>query len=257
MSETLKQGTGRTGGSSVKQGTRKALVTSEVALSLILLIGAGLLIRSFWKLQHVDPGFDTSNTLTMSLGISPTKYEDAHQQAAFFDRVLEQIRALPGVVSVGATTRLPLAGGGSTQPFVIEGRPVQAVAEQPTARTRYVNPDYFRTMGIPLREGRFFNDQDRENSAPVIIISDSMARRFWPGENPIGKRLTPSFHLQQGPREVVGVVGDVKTGLDSDASATMYMSYEQAPQSYMTIVARTASDPQKYIQTISKAIYAV
>jgi predicted permease len=257
MSETLKQGTGRTGGSSVKQGTRKALVTSEVALSLILLIGAGLLIRSFWKLQHVDPGFDTSNTLTMSLGISPTKYEDAHQQAAFFDRVLEQIRALPGVVSVGATTRLPLAGGGSTQPFVIEGRPVQAVAEQPTARTRYVSPDYFRTMGIPLREGRFFNDQDRENSAPVIIISDSMARRFWPGENPIGKRLTPSFHLQQGPREVVGVVGDVKTGLDSDASATMYMSYEQAPQSYMTIVARTASDPQKFIQTISKAIYAV
>ena len=257
MSETLKQGTGRTGGSSVKQRTRKALVISEVALSLILLIGAGLMIRSFWKLQHVDPGFDTTNTLTMSLGLSSTRYSDAQQQAAFFDRVLEQVRAVPGVVSVGATTTLPLAGGGSTQPFTIEGRPALAVAEQPTARTRYISPDYFRTMGIPLRQGRFFNDQDRENGVPVVIISEAMAHRFWPGEDPIGKRLTPSFHLQQGAREIVGVVGDVKAGLDVDVSATMYMSYKQSPRPYMTIAARTASDPQKFIQPISRAIYTV
>lgn len=198
MSETLKQGTGRTGGSSVKQSTRKALVISEVALSLILLVGAGLMIRSFWKLQRVDPGFDTGNILTMSLGLSPTKYTDPAQQAAFFDRALEQVKALPGVVSAGATTTLPLSGNGSTQPFTIEGQPGGAVAEQPTARMRYISPDYFRAMGIPLRQGRFFNEQDRENEAPVIIISESMARRFWPGQDPVGKRLTPSFHLKQG-----------------------------------------------------------
>jgi predicted permease len=256
-SETLKQGTGRTGGSSVKQRTRKALVISEVALSMILLVGAGLMIRSFWKLQRVDPGFDTTNALTMSVYLSSTKYPDAHQQAAFFDRVLEQVSALPGVVSAGATTTLPLSGSGSTQPFSIEGEPVTAVAEQPTARMRYISPDYFRAMGIPLRQGRFFSDQDRENGVPVVIISEAMARRFWPGQDPIGRRLTPSFHLQQGPREIVGVVGDVKAGLDSDASAMMYVSYKQSPRPYMTIVARTASNPQNFIQPISRAIYTV
>jgi predicted permease len=256
-SETLKQGTGRTGGSSAKQRTRKALVVSEVVLSLILLIGAGLMIRSFWKLQQVDPGFDTRNTLTMSVGLPTTKYPDARQHAAFFDRVLEQVGATPGVISAGATTTLPLTGGGSTQPFTIEGQSEQLVAEQPTAKVRYVSPDYFRTMGIPLRQGRAFNDQDRDTSVQVVIISEAMARQFWKGEDPIGKRLTPSFHLQQGPREIVGVVGDVKSGLDSDALPVMYISYKQAPRPYMTIVARTASDPQNFTRAISQAIYAV
>src|SRR5262249_16379684 len=120
-SATLKQGTGRTGGGSVKQGARKALVICEVALSLILLIGAGLMIRSFWKLQHVDPGFNSRDTLTMSVGLSPTKYSDPNQQRSFFDRALEKVSALPGVVSAGATTTLPLTGSGSTQPFTLEG----------------------------------------------------------------------------------------------------------------------------------------
>jgi putative ABC transport system permease protein len=257
-SETLKQGTGRTGGSSVKQRTRKALVICEVALSLILLIGAGLMIRSFWKLQQVDPGFNTSNTLTMSVGLSPIKYSDAYQQAAFFDRVLEQVSALPGVVSVGATTTIPLVGSGSTQPFTIEGRPESAVSEQPMAQTRYISPDYFRAIGVPLRQGRFFSDGDREDGVPVVIISEAMARRFWPGQDPVGRRLTPSFHLKQGAREIVGVVGDVKaSGLDADAAATMYLPYKQAPRPYMTFVARTASDPQNFIQPISKSIYTI
>jgi putative ABC transport system permease protein len=256
-SETLKQGTGRSGGSSVRQGTRKALVISEVVLSIILLVGAGLMIRSFWKLQQVDPGFNTSNTLALSLGLPTTKYPEPHQHAAFFDRVLEQVRTLPGVVSAGATTTLPLSGGGSTQPFTIEGRPAGLVAEQPTAKVRYISPDYFQTMAIPLRQGRFFNEQDREKGAQVVIISETMARQFWPGESPLGKQLTPSFHLQQGPREVIGVVGDVKAGLDTDLTAVMYMSYKQAPRPYMTIVARTASDPQNLIPAISKAVYEV
>lgn len=258
VSETLKQGSGRTGGSAIKQHTRKALVISEVALSLVLLIGAGLMIRSFWKLQQVDPGFDINNALTMSVVLTPTRYSEPHQQLAFFDRVLEQIRAVPGVVSVGVTTTVPLAGSGSTQPFSIEGRPTGAIAEQPMAQTRYISPDYFRAIGIPLRQGRFFSDQDRDKSAPVVIISEAMARRFFPGENPVGKRLTPSFHLEQGVREIVGVVGDVKArGLDSDSSTMMYLPFKQSPRPFLSFVVRTASNPESLIQPVSKAIYSI
>jgi len=257
LSDTLKQG-GRTGGSPIKQHTRKALVISEVALSLVLLIGAGLMIRSFWKLQNVNPGFDTSNALTMSVALTPTRYSEPHQQLAFLDRAIEQIRAVPGVVSVGATTTIPLGGGGSTQPFSIEGRPTGTVAEQPMAQTRYITTDYFQAIGIPLRQGRFFSDHDRDNSVPVVIISEAMARRFWPGENAIGKRLTPSFHLEQGAREIIGVVGDVKaSGLDVDSSAMMYLPYKQSPRPYMSFVVRTTSNPESLVQTVSKAIYSI
>ena len=258
ISETLKQGAGRTGGSPIKQHTRKALVISEVALSLVLLIGAGLMIRSFWKLQNIDPGFDTRNGLTMSVFLTWIRYSEPHQWLSFCDRAIEQIRAVPGVVSVGATTKIPLAGGGSTQPFSIEGRPTAAIAEQPMAQTRYISPDYFRAIGIPLRQGRFFGDHDRDKSVPVIIISEAMARRFWPGENPIGKRLTPSFHGEQGAREIVGVVGDVKTsGLDVDSSAMMYLPYKQVPLPFMSFVVRTASNPESLVQPVSKAIYSI
>jgi len=126
------------------------------------------------------------------------------------------------------------------------------------AQTRYISPDYFRAIGISLRQGRFFSDHDRDNSAPVVIISEAMARRFWPGENPIGRRLTPTFHLEQGAREIVGVVGDVKTsGLDADASAMMYLPYKQAPLPFMSFVVRTASNPESLIQPVSKAIYSI
>ncbi|HEX8557042.1 MAG TPA: ABC transporter permease [Pyrinomonadaceae bacterium] len=258
LSETLKQGTGRGGGGSVKQGTRKALVVSEVALSLILLVGAGLMIRSFWKLQHVDPGFDVRNTLTLSVGLAPARYGEPQQQLAFHDRVLEQIAALPGVVAVGSTTTIPLTGGGSKQPFTVEGRPAPPVSEQPLAQTRYVSPDYFRAIGVPVRQGRPFEERDREGAPQVVLISEAMARRFFPGQNPVGQRLTPSFHLQQGPREIVGVVGDVKSnGLDDDAAATMYLPFKQSPRPWMTFVARTASDPQGFAVPLSKAVYAV
>ena len=126
------------------------------------------------------------------------------------------------------------------------------------AQTRYISPDYFRAIGIPLRQGRFFTEQDRDNSVPVIIISEAMARRFWPGENPIGRRLTPSFHPEQGAREIVGVVGDVKTsGLDVDASAMMYLPYKQAPLPFLSFVVRTASKPEALVQPVSTAIYSI
>src|SRR6185503_2687363 len=138
------------------------------------------------------------------------------------------------------------------------GRPTGAIAEQPMAQTRYISTDYFRAIGIPLRQGRFFSEQDRDKSVPVVIISEAMARRFWPGENPIGKRLTPSFHVEQGAREIIGVVGDVKaSGLDVDSSAMMYLPYKQSPRPYMSFVVRTTSNPESLVQTVSKAIYSI
>jgi putative ABC transport system permease protein len=233
-------------------------VISEVALSLILLIGAGLMIRSFWKLQNVDPGFDTRNALTMSVVLTPLRYSELYQQLTFVERAMEQIRAVPGVVAVGTTTTIPLAGGGSSQPFRIEGRPTGSIAEQPMAQTRYISADFIKTIGIPLRQGRFFSDYDRDNSVPVVIISEAMARRFWPGENPIGRRLTPSFHDKQGAREIVGVVGDVKaSSLDADASAMMYLPYKQTPRPFVSFVVRTASNPESLVQPVSNAIYSV
>jgi putative ABC transport system permease protein len=241
ISETLKQGAGRTGGSPIKQHTRKALVISEVALSLVLLIGAGLMIRSFWKLQNVNPGFDTSNALTMSVVLTPSRYSEPHQMLAFFDRALEQIRAVPGVVSVGTTTTIPLAGGGSTQPFTVEGRPAGTIAEQPMAQTRYISPDYFRAIGIPLRQGRFFSDYDRDKGVPVVIISEAMA-----------------FHSEQGAREIVGIVGDVKSsGLEVDSAAMMYLPFRQSPRPFLSFVVRTASNPESLIQPVSRAIYSI
>ena len=126
------------------------------------------------------------------------------------------------------------------------------------AQTRYISTDYFRAIGIPLRQGRFFGDQDRDKSVQVVIISEAMARRFWPGENPIGKRLTPSFHSEQGPREIVGIVGDVKSsGLDVDSKAMMYLPYKQAPRPFVSFVVRTASNPESMIQPVSRAIYSI
>ena len=258
LAETLKQGTGRSAAGSVRQRTRKALVVCEVALSLILLVGAGLMIRSFWKLQNVDPGFDVSNTLTLSVGLPSTRYPEPQQQLAFHDRVLEEIRSLPGIVAAGSTTTIPLTGGGSKQPFTVEGRPAPPVSEQPLVQTRYVSPDYFRAMGIPLKQGRPIEERDREGAPQVVVISEAMARRFWPGENPVGKRLTASFHEKLGPREIVGVVGDVKSnGLDEEAASTMYLPFRQSPRPWITFVARTATDPRDFFKPLSKAVYAV
>jgi predicted permease len=258
LAQTLKQGTGRSAAGSMRQRTRKALVVCEVALSLILLVGAGLMIRSFWKLQNVDPGFDVSNTLTLSVGLPSTRYSEPQQQLAFHDRVLDQVRALPGVVAVGSTTTIPLTGGGSKQPFTVEGRPAPPLSEQPLAQTRYVSPDYFKAIGIPLKQGRAFEDRDRDGAPQVVIISEAMARHFWPGENAVGKRLTASFHEKLGPREIVGVVGDVKSnGLDDEGGSTMYLPFRQAPRPWITFVARASSDPQGFVQPVSKAVYAV
>lgn len=263
LNDTLKQGLGRTDSDSSGSRTRSALVVSEVALSLMLLIGAGLLMRSLWMLRNVDPGFDSHHLLTMTVRAAGTRFDQAGAVANYFDQVRQQVRQLPDVESVGIIDTLPVANDGSSQPIVIEGRPAGPMAEQPEVSVREISPGYFHTMRIPLVRGRDFTEEDRNGRAEVVVISQALAQRFWPHEDPIGKRLTMSFYPGVS-REVVGVVGDVKiSGLnDTGAEATLYAPFNQLEPSSlaggkaltMSLAARTRMDPADAASAIINAV---
>ncbi len=263
VGDALKQSAGRTASESGGSRTRSVLIVAEVALSLMLLIGAGLLIRSLWLLRGVNPGFDPDHVITMSLSIPSTKFTTPQRQISFYDRVLRCVQVLPGVQSDGVIDALPLTGGGSHQPVQIEGRPVQAMADQPEVDVRLVSPGYRSAMHIPLLRGRDLNDSDAAGRPGVVLISQSMARQFWPDEDPIGKHLTMYFFPQM-TREVVGVVADVKDdALSQTRSASMlYMPLGQISagrdgqwQSFsMTLAVRTHIDPRSVISAITNAV---
>ena len=263
VNDALKQGLGRTGTDSGGSGTRRVLVIAEVALSLMLLVGAGLLIRTFYHLQATDPGFESRNVLTTFLGLPKAKYEKKDQQRSFHTQALERLKALPGVQSAATIDSLPLQGG-STQPIMIEGRPVVQMADQPEVPVREVSPDYFKVMHVPLIRGRMISESDTATSTPVLVISQALAKEFFPNEDPIGKHmsleLTDKFlDLPTTQREIVGIVGDVKIdGLDSDRSmAAVYQPFEQVPSPYMTVVMRTSTDPVSLISSLTNAIRSV
>jgi putative ABC transport system permease protein len=225
--DALKQGLGRTDSDGGHNRTRGVLVVTEVALSLVLLFGAGLMIRTLGARRAVKPGYDPDNVLTMQLGIAAKKFAGPAQQMQFYDRVLARLRQLPGVQSTGAIDSLPTQGG-SMQPVAIEGRPVVAMADQPEVAVRLVSPQYFQAMRIPTVRGRSFSDADRAQSPDVVVISQAMAKRFWPGEDPIGKHLTLTFAPGR-VREIVGIVGDVKqmSLTSSEDDATLYYPMAQ------------------------------
>jgi len=264
VNDALKQGS-RTSSDSGGNRTRGVLVVSEVALSLMLLIGAGLMIRSLWMLRKVDPGFDPHNVLALTPSIARTTYQQAAQEVAFFDQVLERVRALPGVESAAVIDDLPLNGGGSVQPLAIEGRPVQAMADQPEVSVRRISPGYLRTMHIPLIRGRDFGEQETATSPGAILINAAMAKRFWPNEDPVGKHLTLTFAPDR-QREIVGIVGDVKdSGLNNSPDAMLYVplahlsspngeSFRSFP---MWVVVRTTNNPSNLISSVTNALHQV
>lgn len=266
VNQALKQGLGRTDADSGGHGTRSILVVSEVALSLILLIGAGLMIRSFQNLRGVNPGFDSHNVLTMSAMVSRSKFSGPAPMIRFFDNVLQRVRSLPGVESAAVIDDLPLNDEGSHQPIAIEGRPVLPASEQPEVDVRLISPGYMRALHIPTLQGRDISDADVAGRPAVVLISESMARQFWPGEDPLGKRLTLTF-FPDAVREVVGVVGDVKLdGLDQTRpSATLYFPIDQVSvpanggwSSFpMTIVVRSASRATGMVSAVSNAVHEV
>jgi predicted permease len=265
INEALKQGLGHTDAESGTSKTRSSLVVVEVALSLVLLIGAGLMLRSLWNLQTIDPGFDEHNVLTFAVMVNNHQFVNATQASQFFNTVLQRIRQLPGVESAGVVDDLPLKGG-SNQPVQIEGHPAVAMSEQPEVSVRTVMPGYLRTMRIPLLQGREITDSDTANSAAVVVISQSMAKQFWPNESPIGHHLKLTFFPDQ-ERTVVGVVGDVKqTGLDSSAGiATLYWPYAQTSDSStgpwrsfpLDVVVRTTVPPLTISNAVADAVRQV
>jgi putative ABC transport system permease protein len=265
VNDALKQGLGRTDADSGSSKTRSALVVIEVALSLVLLIGSGLMIRSLWKLQTIDPGFDEHNVLTLTVMAPKHQFSEPRQESQFFDEVLQRVRSLPGVESAGAVDALPLVGG-SNQPIAVEGRPVVAMSEQPEVSVRVATPGYIQAMHIPLLQGRNINANDTADSASVVVISQSMAKQFWPDESPLGRHLKLSFFPDKD-REVVGVVGDVKqTGLDSTAGiATLYWPLAQVAGTPMSpwrafplsLAVRTTTPPQTLATAVTGAVNQV
>lgn len=264
-SDALKQGLGRTDATSGSSATRSALVVVEVALSLVLLIGAGLMIRSLSRLQTINPGFDQHNVLTMNVEINKKQFADATQQSQFFDQIIERVRSIPGVESSGAIDNLPLTGG-SNQPVAIQGHPALALSEQPEVSVRVTTPGYFRTMHIPLLQGRDLSPDDRAGSAAVVVISQSMAKQFWPNGDAIGHYLKLSFFPNQD-RQVVGIVGDVKQqGLQGSAGmATLYwpVAQEVAPIDApwmslpLSLVVRTTVPPRTIATAVTDAIHQI
>lgn len=254
LNDALKQGVSRGASDSGGRRIRNALVAAEVALSLMLLAGAGLMVRSLWMLTGVNPGFDAKNVLTLTVSVSTKRFKEPVQTAGYYDQVLQRVRALPGVESAGLIDGLPFRGG-SNIPFVIEGRPAPLFAQQPVVPVRSISPGYLRSMRIPVLRGRDVSESDSADRTRVALISESMAKRFWPGEDPIGKHLTLSFFPEK-PREVVGIVGDVKQGgLDiREPSPTLYEAEDQQTNSPMSLVVRAASHPENMIGAITDVL---
>jgi len=241
---TLKEGESRSA-TAPRQSLRKGLVIAEVTFALVLLCGAGLLIRTLWKLNAVDPGFDPEKVLAAEVVLPKTKYPDEARQTAFFQQLLERIKSLPDVEAAGGTSNLPLSGTNMVFLASVEGRPNSSFP----ASFRAVSQDYLRAMRIPLLKGRWFDNRDTASSPSVVIVNETMARLVWPGEEPLGKRIKHGFKNQVA--EIVGVIGDVKyAGLDQQTTAEMYAPFSQRPWPFMRIVVRTKSDPMRLAASI-------
>jgi predicted permease len=227
---------------------RAALVISEVALSLVLLIGVGLMIRSFAKLNQVDPGFNPARALTVGVTLLRGKYPEDERVAATYSQLLDRAATTPGVVSVGAISELPMAGGATSNTFTIEGRPPVAKEAQPMTEYRIVTPRYIEAMGIPLLSGRDVAETDTKQAPNVVLINEAFAQRHFAGENPLGQRIK-LIGQERDPLLIVGVVGNVRHfRLDEPPMTEAYVPYLQNPlsktyQRSMTIVARTNADP--------------
>ena len=258
LNETLKSegARGSTGGLH-KQLVRSALVISEVALTVILLIGAGLMIKSFLALQNIKPGFNPDNVMTVQVNLPTTKYSSKQAMASFYDRALKRLETLPGVEAVGASLVIPLMDRRTSTRFTIDGRPPATPDERLIANFRPISHDYLRAMGIGVLSGRAFTEQDRDQSPPVAIINASFKRRYFPGDDPVGKHLTRAS--DKISREIVGVVDDARdTDLkDADPGPALYTPYQQTPYPFMGLAVRTSARPESMTSAIRSALMEI
>jgi putative ABC transport system permease protein len=256
LNEVMKEaGRGSTEGGR-RRFVRSALVVVEIAAALVLLVGAGLMIKSFWRLQKVDPGFKPDNALTVSVTLPRRKYPEENQQSAFFQQLLEKVSALSGVRSVGATSLLPLSSDDFVTSFGIQDRPSPQPGVGRNTNFFSVSADYFNAMGIPLLRGRLFTERDTKDSPRVAVINETMAKKIFPDEEPLGKRIT--FDTRgENPEwfEIVGVVGDVKHyGLDQETTMQTYEPYTQQTASSMTLIVRTTNDSANLTAELRNAV---
>jgi putative ABC transport system permease protein len=238
------------------RGLRGALMVSEVALAIVLLVGAGLLIRSFVKLLEVDPGYRAESLLTARLALPP-RYSDNSRRVQFYEQTLQRLAALPGVIAVGLSSHLPLTGFNMGGGLRVEGRVLQEGERPPSALITSVNPDYFRAMGIGLRSGRLINDGDTHDAPSVALLSEALARRLFPNQDPCGKRVAVAG---SGAKltTVVGVVGDIHhQGLDRQSEEAVYLSYRQMPRPGVSLVLRSVVEPLSLAPALRAAVREV
>jgi putative ABC transport system permease protein len=260
LDSILKTSARGTTGSRSRARWRDGLVVCEIACCVVLLAGSGLLIRSFSKLERVNPGFRLDHILTMQIALPETRYS-GEKIALFYQQLLDRLHALSGVEYAGIARNLPLSGTDASLNFVVENRPVESSSEQPRAKYRAASADYFSALGIPLIRGRYFEQTDGEKTPGVVIINSTMAGRFWPGEDPIGKRMKAGFDGSQWCT-IVGIVGDVKhTGLDASTNAEMYYQFRQIPpelmsfvEGTMTLVLRTQVEPSSMVTAVRSEV---
>src|SRR6266480_2756247 len=259
LTEALKEG-GR--GSTVgtrRNRLRNGLVIAEVALALVLLSGAGLLIKGFSRLQNVNPGFNPRNALTFEISLPKMQYPDDASIVRFNNEAQRRIAALPGVQAAGFSTILPLAGTNVDSSFAIEGQPANDRNPSPDEEKRQVSPDYFRALEIPLIKGRFFSDADKADAPPVIVVNQAFAKKFWPNQDAVGKRIVMGG-MSEHPNwiTIAGVVGDVRHfGLDVDPKPEMYVPFAQDPYFTSIYVVRSNQDPASLLPAIRREIQAI
>ena len=258
LSESLKDGDKGGSGGTRSRRLRSVFVIAEVALALVLLASAGLMLKSFLRLQTVNPGFETERLLTMRVVLPGRKYPEEYQRTAFFRQAVERISHLPGVRSASAVSFLPFAGLGSATRFMIEGRPAPKPGDSPTTDVRVIDANYFRTMSIPLLRGRGFTEQEATEKRGVIVINETLARKYFADEDPIGKRITVNMSDKPTPSLIIGVVGDIKhVSLDSEDKAMVYWTHPELAHSSMTIVVRTEGEPLSLAPAAQREIQAI
>jgi len=254
LTDTLKDG-GRSGSAGRGARVRSAFVVVEVALALVLLVGAGLLLRSFVTLLRVDPGFDPARTITMKVSIPTSKYTDAGHRQAFFNQLFERLDALPGVVATGGNSFLPMAGLGAATSFEIVGQPKPAAGQAPVTDVRVVTHNYFQAMGVPLLRGRAFDRRDDGTQIRRVIVNQALARKHFPGEDAIGKSIIVGWN-DEGPDEIVGIVGDVRQqDLETEARATIYWPPGRFTYPFATVAIRTAGEPHGVVPAAVAALH--
>ena len=255
VQETLKDGARQIGAGVRHRRLRHTFVMAEIALAVVLLVGAGLMLRSFSALGRVNPGFDSSNVLTMRMQLPVAKYRDDAQRIRFFHDLTTRVEAVPGVRAVGAVSYLPLAGLGAATGFTIDGQPPLPPGQSNTTDVTVCDNGYFRAMNVPLLRGRLFTDREMREKADVVIVNDTLARRYFPNEDPLGRRVTINMTDPNVPTEIVGVVGDtIFAGMAAAARPTTYWPHPQLAYAAMTLTVRTASEPMGFAALVQSEI---